>query len=148
MSLYPIWKVDPFLKSISILPCIAHLHFTWLKSSWISHLLSSKVCVLSLSSFDHAYSLQNVLVFIYEIISYFLMGLALDAGRFFSYFITMFFIIMTMNGFFRQIGAITSNFFVAGQASNILYILVVMNSGYFIPKATMHPWFSWYVYGS
>ncbi|KAI7876976.1 hypothetical protein K492DRAFT_210004 [Lichtheimia hyalospora FSU 10163] len=82
-------------------------------------------------------------VFIYEIISYFLMGLALDAGRFFSYFITMFFIIMTMNGFFRQIGAITTNFFVAGQLSNILYILVVMNAGYFISFDTMHPWFSW-----
>ena len=89
---------------------------------------------------------EHILVFIYEIISYFLMGLALDAGRFFSYFITMFFIIMTMNGFFRQIGAITRNFFVAGQLSNILYNLALMNAGYFLDFNSSHPWFKWYVF--
>ncbi|KAI8338366.1 ABC-2 type transporter-domain-containing protein [Chlamydoabsidia padenii] len=90
---------------------------------------------------DIPYALVQVLLF--EICTYFMMGLNLTAGRFFTYFIVLFFINMTMNGFFRFFGAITSSFFVATQVAGILLVALVAYTGYTIPFQKMHPWLSW-----
>jgi ABC-type multidrug transport system permease subunit len=72
-----------------------------------------------------------------------MMGLNLSAGRFFSFFLVLFFINMTMNGFFRFFGAITSSFFFATQISGVLLIATITYCGYVIPYRSMHPWLSW-----
>ncbi|KAI9278738.1 ABC-2 type transporter-domain-containing protein [Phascolomyces articulosus] len=90
---------------------------------------------------DVPYAVVQVLLF--EICSYFMMGLNLTAGRFFTFFITLFFINMMMNGLFRFFGAITSSFFLATQISGVVLISLVTYTGYVIPYNSMHPWLFW-----
>jgi ABC-type multidrug transport system ATPase subunit/ABC-type multidrug transport system permease subunit len=84
-----------------------------------------------------------VQVFLFEICAYFMMGLKLTAGAFFSFFIILFFMNLCMNGFFRLFGASTSNFFLATQMSGVILIAVTNYTGYTIPYNKMHPWLSW-----
>ncbi|KAJ8663054.1 hypothetical protein O0I10_001231 [Lichtheimia ornata] len=84
-----------------------------------------------------------VQVFLLEIFAYFMMGLTLDAGRFFTFFIVMVFTNLMMNGVFRSFGVLTNNFFLASQLSNIMYTIVLSHCGYIIPYASMHPWLFW-----
>ncbi|KAI8971933.1 ABC-2 type transporter-domain-containing protein [Mycotypha africana] len=90
---------------------------------------------------DIPYALVQVLLF--EICVYFMMGLNLTAGRFFTFFITLFFVNMCMNGFFRMFGAIASSFFFATQISGITLIAIITYCGYVIPYGDMHPWLYW-----
>ncbi|CAO3630281.1 unnamed protein product [Cunninghamella blakesleeana] len=90
---------------------------------------------------DIPYAIAQVLLF--ELCTYFMMGLNLTAGRFFTYFLVLFFINMTMNGFFRFFGAISPSFFVATQVTGVLLIALVTYTGYVIPYNKTHPWLSW-----
>ncbi|CAO3650950.1 unnamed protein product [Mucor hiemalis] len=90
---------------------------------------------------DIPYALVQVLLF--EICAYFMMGLKLTAGAFFSFFVILFFINMCMNGFFRFFGASTSSFFLATQVSGAVLISATTYTGYTIPYNKMHPWLSW-----
>ncbi|KAI9314279.1 ABC-2 type transporter-domain-containing protein [Dichotomocladium elegans] len=90
---------------------------------------------------DIPYAIVQVLLF--EVCSYFMMGLNLDAGRFFAYFIICFFMVMTMNGFFRFFGTFTTSFFVSSQVSSVLMIAAFIYVGYQIPYDSMHPWLYW-----
>ncbi|CAO3645884.1 unnamed protein product [Mucor fragilis] len=93
---------------------------------------------------DIPYSLAQVLL--YNICSYFMMGLNLTAGRFFTSFIVLFFLTMCMTGFFRFFGAITSSFFMATQITGVLLIATTTYTGYTIPYDKMHPWLFWIYY--
>ncbi|GAA5817043.1 hypothetical protein MFLAVUS_010579 [Mucor flavus] len=90
---------------------------------------------------DIPYAILQVLLF--EICAYFMMGLRLDAGAFFSFFIILFFVNLCMNGFFRFFGAFTTSFFLSTQLSGGILIAVVTYTGYTIPYNKMHPWLSW-----
>ncbi|CAO3598758.1 unnamed protein product [Absidia cylindrospora] len=90
---------------------------------------------------DIPFAVAQVLLF--EICTYFMMGLNLDASRFFTYFITMFFINMSTIGFFRFFGAITNSFFVATQLASIVIIMFYNYTGYIISYNKMHPWLFW-----
>ncbi|KAI8072245.1 ABC-2 type transporter-domain-containing protein [Gilbertella persicaria] len=90
---------------------------------------------------DVPYAIAQVLLF--EICAYFMMGLKLTAGAFFTFFVVLFFINMCMNGFFRFFGASTSSFFLATQVSGIILIAVTSYTGYTIPYNKMHPWLFW-----
>ncbi|KAG1047886.1 hypothetical protein G6F46_009926 [Rhizopus delemar] len=93
---------------------------------------------------DVPYAVVQVLLF--EICAYFMMGLKLTAGAFFSFFIILFFINMCMNGFFRFFGSSTSSFFLATQLSGVVLIAVTSYTGYTIPYNKMHPWLFWIYY--
>ncbi|EPB81631.1 hypothetical protein HMPREF1544_11651 [Mucor circinelloides 1006PhL] len=90
---------------------------------------------------DIPYAIVQVLLF--EICAYFMMGLKLTAGAFFSFFVILFFMNLCMNGFFRFFGASTSSFFLATQVSGVILIAVTNYTGYTIPYNKMHPWLSW-----
>ncbi|KAG2208507.1 hypothetical protein INT47_010203 [Mucor saturninus] len=90
---------------------------------------------------DIPYTAAQVILF--AICSYFMMGLRLTAGAFFTFIIVLFFINLSMNGFFRFFGACTSSFFVATQLSGGLLIAINTYTGYTIPYNKMHPWLSW-----
>ncbi|KAI9266969.1 ABC-2 type transporter-domain-containing protein [Sporodiniella umbellata] len=83
---------------------------------------------------------QNV---IFTLCIYFMMGLSLTAGRFFTFLLIMIVSSMCMNGFFRFYGAISPNFYTASQLSSIALIGGIIYSGYQIPYIKMHPWLSW-----
>ncbi|PHZ11067.1 ABC transporter G family protein [Rhizopus microsporus ATCC 52813] len=87
--------------------------------------------------------LAIVQVIVFEICVYFMMGLVLDAGKFFTFFIILVVTNLCMNGFFRFWGAVSPNFFTASQLSSILLIAALVYSGYQIPYNKMHPWLMW-----
>ena len=93
---------------------------------------------------DIPYTLAQVLLF--EICVYFMMGLDLTAGKFFTFFIILFFVNMCMNGFFRFFGAISPSFFMATQVTGVLLIAIMSYVGYSIPYKKMHPWLFWIYY--
>ncbi|KAI8068628.1 ABC-2 type transporter-domain-containing protein [Gongronella butleri] len=90
---------------------------------------------------DIPFSIAQVLLF--QICTYFMMGLNLTAGRFFTYLVTMFFINMSTIGFFRFFGAISPSFFVATQLSSFVIITLYNYTGYIITYSKMHPWLFW-----
>ncbi|KAI8334802.1 ABC-2 type transporter-domain-containing protein [Chlamydoabsidia padenii] len=91
---------------------------------------------------DIPFAVAQVLLF--EVCTYFMMGLNLDdAGRFFTYFITMFFINMATIGFFRFFGAVSPSFFVATQVSSVIIITFYNYTGYIINYSAQHPWLFW-----
>ncbi|KAI9021509.1 ABC-2 type transporter-domain-containing protein [Phycomyces nitens] len=90
---------------------------------------------------DIPYTIAQVTLF--SVCSYFMIGLNLTAGRFFTFFVVLFFINMTMNGFFRFFGAITTSFFLATQLSGVVLVSAVTYIGYTIPYPKMHPWLYW-----
>ncbi|EPB91141.1 hypothetical protein HMPREF1544_02021 [Mucor circinelloides 1006PhL] len=87
--------------------------------------------------------LALIQVIIFEICVYFMMGLQLEAGRFFTFFIVLVMTNLCMNGFFRFWGAVSPNFFTASQLSSILLIAALIYCGYQIPYTQMHPWLFW-----
>ncbi|KAG2177326.1 hypothetical protein INT43_007983 [Umbelopsis isabellina] len=82
-------------------------------------------------------------VIIFQLCVYFMMGLDLDAGKYFTFMVTIFFLNLTMNGFFRFCGAVSPNFFVATQLAGMALICVFTYTGYQIQYSHMHPWLSW-----
>ncbi|KAI8968506.1 ABC-2 type transporter-domain-containing protein [Mycotypha africana] len=87
--------------------------------------------------------LALIQVIIFELCVYFMMGLEVEAGRFFTFFIITVVTNLCMNGFFRFWGAISPNFFTASQLSSIFLIAALIYSGYQIPYNKMHPWLFW-----
>ncbi|KAG1084305.1 hypothetical protein G6F42_021844 [Rhizopus arrhizus] len=87
--------------------------------------------------------LALIQVIVFEICVYFMMGLVLDAGKFFTFFIILVVTNLCMNGFFRFWGAVSPNFFTASQLSSILLIACLVYCGYQIPYNQMHPWLMW-----
>ncbi|KAI9009372.1 ABC-2 type transporter-domain-containing protein [Phycomyces nitens] len=87
--------------------------------------------------------LAIVQVLVFELCVYFMMGLVLDAGKFFTFFIILVVTNICMNGFFRFWGAVSPNFFTASQLSSILLIACLVYCGYQIPYKLMHPWLFW-----
>ena len=77
------------------------------------------------------------------LIVYFMVGLTVSAGAFFTYWIVTFAVAMCMTAVFRAIGALSANFDAASKISGFWLSAVILYCGYFISKPTMHPWFVW-----
>ncbi|KAI7880358.1 hypothetical protein K492DRAFT_187898 [Lichtheimia hyalospora FSU 10163] len=90
---------------------------------------------------DIPYTLVQVALFM--VCAYFMMGLNLDAGRFFTLFAALVFVNLMMNGLFRLFGAVSKSLYIATQISGIILIALVTYSGYVIPYGSMHPWLYW-----
>lgn len=80
---------------------------------------------------------------IFSLPMYFLAGLTMSAGAFFTYWVILFAITMCMTAFFRAIGAAFPNFDAASKVSGFAISAVFMYTGYMIQKPKMHPWFVW-----
>ncbi|KAK5655072.1 hypothetical protein OQA88_5971 [Cercophora sp. LCS_1] len=74
---------------------------------------------------------------------YFMAGLTMSASAFFTYWIILFAVTMTMTAFFRSIGASFPTFDAASKVSGFMVGAVVVYTGYMILKPQMHPWFVW-----
>ena len=77
------------------------------------------------------------------LIVYFMVGLTVTAGAFFTFWVVTFAVAMCMTAVFRAIGALSANFDAASKISGFWLSAVIIYCGYFIPKPTMHPWFVW-----
>ncbi|KAI9488549.1 ABC-2 type transporter-domain-containing protein [Zychaea mexicana] len=82
-------------------------------------------------------------VILYQLITYFLMGLQLNAGRFFTFFLVLVVMSLAMNGFFRFFGLLTNTFMLANLVACVMFIYAFLYMGYYIYYNAMHPWFFW-----
>ncbi|KAJ5151295.1 ABC multidrug transporter atrF [Penicillium canariense] len=80
---------------------------------------------------------------VFSLVVYFMVGLTMSAGAFFTYWILVFATTMCMTALFRAVGALFSTFDGASKVSGFLISALIMYTGYMIQKPQMHPWFSW-----
>lgn len=79
----------------------------------------------------------------FSLVLYFMTGLKMDGGAFFTYWIVIISVTMCITALFRSIGAAFSTFDGASKVSGFLFTAFVLYAGYQIPRPHMHPWFAW-----
>ncbi|KAL1306318.1 hypothetical protein AAFC00_004397 [Neodothiora populina] len=79
----------------------------------------------------------------FSIVLYFMTGLKMNAGAFFTYWIVVIASTMCLTALFRSIGAAFSDFDGASKVSGLLFTVYVLFAGYQIPFPNMHLWSKW-----
>ncbi|KAK0761826.1 hypothetical protein N5P37_004625 [Trichoderma harzianum] len=79
----------------------------------------------------------------FSLILYFMVGLTMSAGHFFTFWIIVVATTFCMTAMFRAIGAAFSTFDGASKLSGLIIAATIMYNGYMIQKPRMHPWFVW-----
>ena len=82
----------------------------------------------------------------FNIILYFLAGLRRTPAHFFTFFLFCYIIAMVMSAVFRTIGASTKGIPQAFVVVGVVLPLLVIYTGFVIPKPYMHVWFKWLTY--
>ncbi|KAL2012450.1 hypothetical protein VTN00DRAFT_5168 [Thermoascus crustaceus] len=82
-------------------------------------------------------------VSLFSIVVYFMVGLTMDAGAFFTYWVVIFSTTICMTAMFRAVGAAFTTFDGASKVSGFLISALIMYTGYMIRKPNMHPWLGW-----
>lgn len=82
-------------------------------------------------------------VSIFSVILYFMVGLTVEAGAFFTFWLIVLSVTFCMTAFFRSIGAAFGTFNDASKVSGLAVSALFMYTGYMIQKPQMHPWFVW-----
>ncbi|KAJ5137696.1 ABC multidrug transporter atrF [Penicillium atrosanguineum] len=107
-----------------------------------------ELCLLPPAAFCLAQIAADIPVLLFQIsmfslVVYFMVGLTMSAGAFFTYWILVFTTTMCMTALFRAIGALFSTFDGASKVSGFLISALIMYTGYMIQKPEMHPWLGW-----
>ncbi|KAI0059439.1 hypothetical protein BV25DRAFT_1828964 [Artomyces pyxidatus] len=85
-------------------------------------------------------------ILIYDIIVYFMSGLALSAGGFWTFHLINNMAFLAMQGFFRTFGMLCSNYDSAFRMASFFMPNLIMYIGYLIPLQTMKRWLFWIFY--
>ncbi len=83
---------------------------------------------------------------IFDVIIYWMAGLAPTASQFFINLFVLFLTSSTMYAFFRMMGALNSSLDNATRVTGLTLQAVITYTGYLIPTTSMHPWFRWINY--
>ncbi|KAG5933400.1 hypothetical protein E4U59_006897 [Claviceps monticola] len=78
---------------------------------------------------------------VFSIILYFMVGLTMNSGAFFTFVVILFATTFCMTALFRFIGASLHTFDGASKLSGLVITATIMYNGYMIRKPQMHPWF-------
>lgn len=79
----------------------------------------------------------------FGLVLYFMVGLKVTAGAFFTYLVTNYMTALSMTALFRLIGAAFPTFDAATKVSGLSTVSLFVYMGYMIIKPEMHPWFVW-----
>ncbi|CAH0037547.1 unnamed protein product [Clonostachys solani] len=79
----------------------------------------------------------------FSLVLYFMVGLKMTAGAFFTYWVILFATTLCITSMFRAIGASFSTFDGASKVSGLIISATIMYTGFMIQKPQMHPWFVW-----
>ena len=85
-------------------------------------------------------------VTIFSLILYFMAGLQMHAGKFFTFWIVVNVSNLAFLQLFRMVGALCGRFGTASQLTGLLSTVFFVYGGYLIPFESMHPWFRWIFY--
>lgn len=84
-----------------------------------------------------------VIAIIFNVILYFLAGLRPNPSQFFVFFLFTVLVRFTMSAMFRTVAAATKTITEALAIAGVLVLVIVIYTGYTIPRPYMHPWFKW-----
>ncbi|KAI1628700.1 ABC drug exporter AtrF [Exophiala viscosa] len=87
--------------------------------------------------------LVAIQVFLFNVIIYWMGGLAASASQFFISCLIIWITTMTTYAFFRSISALCKTLDDATRFTGVSIQILVVYTGYLIPPSQMHPWFSW-----
>ncbi|KAH6685828.1 brefeldin A resistance protein [Plectosphaerella plurivora] len=82
-------------------------------------------------------------VVLFNVIIYFMANLGRTASQFFITTLILWLVTMVTYAFFRAISAWCKTLDVATRFTGIAIQIIIVYTGYLIPPAAMHPWFSW-----
>ncbi|KIV95220.1 hypothetical protein, variant [Exophiala mesophila] len=82
-------------------------------------------------------------VLIFNVIIYWMGGLAATASQFFISCLILWLVTMTTYAFFRGISALCKTLDDATRFTGVAIQILIVYTGYLIPPSQMHPWFSW-----
>jgi ATP-binding cassette, subfamily G (WHITE), member 2, PDR len=89
---------------------------------------------------------KMIIALFFNVILYFLAGLSPTASQFFVFFLFTVLVRFTMSALFRTVAAATKTVSQALAIAGVLVLVIVIYTGYTIPKSYMHPWFKWLVW--
>ncbi|KIW37521.1 uncharacterized protein PV06_10174 [Exophiala oligosperma] len=87
--------------------------------------------------------LVAIQVFLFNVIIYWMGGLAASASQFFISCLIIWTVTMTTYAFFRSISALCKTLDDATRFTGVSIQILVVYTGYLIPPAQMKPWFAW-----
>ena len=82
----------------------------------------------------------------FNVVLYFLSGLRREPAQFFIFFLINYVTMFVMIAMFRTMAAVTKTISQAMAISGVLILAIVVYTGFVVPVAYMHPWFSWIRY--
>lgn len=85
-------------------------------------------------------------IFVFSVIVYFMCGLVLDAGAFFSFVLVIITGYLAMTLFFRTVGVMSPDFDYAMKGLAVLISFYVLTSGYLIQWQSQQVWLRWIFY--
>jgi ATP-binding cassette, subfamily G (WHITE), member 2, PDR len=80
----------------------------------------------------------------FHVTLYFMTDLRRTASAFFTYFVFMFFIVLTMSMVFRTLGSLSRTLEQTMAPASIVVLLCIVYTGFVIPVPYMKPWLSWF----
>ncbi|KAI9569434.1 pleiotropic drug resistance ABC transporter [Boletus coccyginus] len=98
------------------------------------------------SNFFSDIPFSAVRVFIFDVIVYFMPGLARSAGGFFTFHLFVYLSYLAMQGFFRTFGLLCISFDSAFRLAIFFLPNIVQYTGYMIPTFQMNRWLFWIAY--
>ncbi|KAL1957037.1 hypothetical protein VTO42DRAFT_6414 [Malbranchea cinnamomea] len=88
----------------------------------------------------------SVQIFVFSVIVYFMCGLALDAGAFFTFVLIIISGYLSMTLFFRTFGCASPDFDYAIKGVSVIITLLVLTCGYLIQWQSQQVWLRWIYY--
>ncbi|KAJ9659731.1 ATP-binding cassette transporter snq2 [Neophaeococcomyces mojaviensis] len=85
-------------------------------------------------------------IFVFSVIVYFMVGLVLDAGAFFTFYLVIVLGYLCMTLFFRTLGVLSADFDVAIKFAALIITFFVVTSGYLIQWQSQQVWLRWIYY--
>ncbi|KAI1461133.1 ABC-2 type transporter [Annulohypoxylon moriforme] len=82
-------------------------------------------------------------VLLFNVIIYWMAGLAATPSQFFISMLILWMVTMTTYAFFRAISAVFKTLDDATKVTGVVLQIVIVYTGYLIPPKSMHPWFGW-----
>jgi ATP-binding cassette subfamily G (WHITE) protein 2 (PDR) len=86
---------------------------------------------------------KMVIAIFFNVILYFLAGLRPTASQFFIFFLFTVLVRFIMSAMFRTVAAATKTVSQALAIAGVLVLIIVIYTGYTIPRPYMKPWFKW-----
>jgi len=92
------------------------------------------------------FPLKMITLIAFTIISYFMVGLKMDAGAFFNFLLFFILTIFVCKVMFNLVATMSPTISLANTIGGLLLLAIAIYSSFMIQLPSMHPWFVWIAY--